>query len=92
MTAEPPPVFARLPRLTAASAARLAALEDAFAPEIEQRAALEARVAELAAELEALGERRTRLLARATSTTAPPTSGRHRAGASACSRQWRRLA
>ena len=40
-----------------ASAARLAALEDAFAAEIEQRAALEARVAELAAELEALGER-----------------------------------
>ena len=42
-----------------ASAARLAALEDAFAAEVEQRAALEERVAELAAELEALGERAT---------------------------------
>ena len=41
----------------AAAAARLAALEDAFAAEVEQRAALEARVAELAAELAALGER-----------------------------------
>jgi len=40
-----------------AAAARLAALEDAFAAEVEQRAALEARVAELAAELEALDER-----------------------------------
>ena len=37
--------------------ARLAALEDAFAAEVEQRVALEARVAELAAQLEALGER-----------------------------------
>ena len=40
-----------------AAAARLAALEDAFAAEVEQRAALEARVAELAAELEAHDER-----------------------------------
>ena len=38
------------------SEARLAALEDAFAAEVDQRVALEARVAELTAELEALGE------------------------------------
>ena len=37
--------------------ARLEALEDAFAAEIDQRVALEARVAELSAQLEALGER-----------------------------------
>jgi hypothetical protein len=36
-----------------ATAARLAALEDALAAEVEQRTALEARVAELAAELDA---------------------------------------
>ena len=40
-----------------ASSARLAVLEDALAAEVEQRVALEARVAALAAELEALGER-----------------------------------
>jgi C-terminal processing protease CtpA/Prc len=40
-----------------AAAARLSALEDAFAAEVEQRAALEARVAELAAELGALYQR-----------------------------------
>ena len=56
-----------------ASAARLAALEDAFAAEVEQRAALEARVAELAAELEALGERAPQAAGAPTSTTAPPT-------------------
>ena len=39
-----------------ASAARLAALEDALAAEVEQRAALETRVEELAAQLEAVGE------------------------------------
>ena len=37
------------------SEARLAALEDAFAAEVDERVALEARVAELSAELEALG-------------------------------------
>ena len=36
--------------------ARLEALEDAFAAEVDQRVALEARVAELSAQLEALGE------------------------------------
>jgi hypothetical protein len=40
-----------------AAAARLAALENAFADEVEQRAALETRVEELAVQLEALGER-----------------------------------
>ncbi len=40
-----------------ASAARLAALEDAFAAEIDKRVALEAHVAELETELDALGER-----------------------------------
>jgi membrane-associated protease RseP (regulator of RpoE activity) len=39
------------------SGARLAALEDAFAAEVEKRVALEAHVAELEAELDALGER-----------------------------------
>ena len=39
-----------------AAAARLAALENAFADEVEQRAALETRVEELAAQLESLGE------------------------------------
>jgi DNA-binding transcriptional ArsR family regulator len=42
------------------SAARLAALEAAFAAEVERRGALEARVAELSAELDALGERPAR--------------------------------
>jgi hypothetical protein len=46
-----------------ASAARLAALESAFADEVEQRAQLEERVAELAAQLEALGERPARAAA-----------------------------
>ena len=39
-----------------AGIARLEALEDAFAAEVDQRVALEARVAELEAQLEALGE------------------------------------
>jgi hypothetical protein len=39
------------------SAARIAALETAFAAEVEQRAALEERVTELAVQLEALDER-----------------------------------
>lgn len=43
-----------------ASDARLAALEDAFAAEVEQRAALEARVAELTAAIEELEERPVR--------------------------------
>jgi hypothetical protein len=43
-----------------ASDARLAALENAFAAEVEQRVELEARVAELSAQLEALGESPTR--------------------------------
>lgn len=38
--------------------ARLAALEEAFSAEVDLRVALEARVAELSAELEGLGERR----------------------------------
>jgi hypothetical protein len=38
------------------SQARLAALEDAFAAEVDERVALEARVAELSAELAALGD------------------------------------
>ncbi|HVJ29374.1 MAG TPA: PDZ domain-containing protein [Gammaproteobacteria bacterium] len=42
------------------SEARLEALEDAFAAEIDQRVALEAHVAELSAQLEALGERPAR--------------------------------
>lgn len=42
------------------SAARLAALEQAFAAEVDQRVVLEERVAELAAQLEALGERPAR--------------------------------
>jgi hypothetical protein len=49
----------------AASAARLAALEDALDAEIERRAALEERVAELAAELEALERRPSVAAARA---------------------------
>ena len=40
-----------------ASAARLAAVEQALADEVEQRAVLETRVEELAAQLEALGQR-----------------------------------
>jgi hypothetical protein len=39
------------------AAARLEALEEAFAAEVEQRAALEERVAELASELEGFGDR-----------------------------------
>ncbi len=42
------------------SEARIEALEDAFAAEVDQRVALEARVAELSAELEALGEKPVR--------------------------------
>jgi hypothetical protein len=40
-----------------AAVARLAALEDAFAAEVEHRVALEARVVELATQIEATGER-----------------------------------
>jgi hypothetical protein len=40
-----------------AAVARIAALEDALAAEVEQRAILEERVADLAAQLEAFGER-----------------------------------
>jgi hypothetical protein len=43
-------------------AARLAALEQAFAAEVDQRVVLEERVAELAAQLEALGESPARAL------------------------------
>jgi hypothetical protein len=43
------------------SDARIAALEDAFAAEVDQRVALEARVAELSAQLEALGQRPARV-------------------------------
>ena len=42
------------------SEARLQALEDAFAAEVDQRVALEAHVAELSAQLEALGQRPAR--------------------------------
>ena len=42
------------------SEARLQALEDAFAAEVDQRVALEAHVAELSSQLEALGERPAR--------------------------------
>lgn len=42
---------------TGPAAARLAAVEQALAQEVEQRAVLETRVEELAAQLEALGER-----------------------------------
>ena len=52
----------------AASAARLAALEDALAAEIDRRVALEARVEDLSAALEAFGDRSTRT-ARAGSAT-----------------------
>jgi hypothetical protein len=52
---EPTPV-ARGASDGGASAARLAALEAALEVEVEQRAALEARVAELAAELDSFGE------------------------------------
>jgi hypothetical protein len=50
------PASAAAPASDAAAAARLAALEQAFGAEIDRRVELEARVAELAAELEALGE------------------------------------
>jgi hypothetical protein len=43
-----------------AATARLAALEDAFQAEVDQRVVLEERVAELAAQLEALGQRPAR--------------------------------
>lgn len=42
------------------SESRLEALEDAFAAEIDERVALEARVAEISAQLEALGQRPAR--------------------------------
>ena len=50
------------------SAGRLAALEQAFAAEVDQRVVLEERVADLAAQLEALGERPAR-------TAGPPDFG-----------------
>jgi hypothetical protein len=56
------PAIARMTSDDGASAARIAALEDALADEVEQRAALEARVADLAVELEALGAQPVRAL------------------------------
>jgi len=44
-----------------AATARIAALEDAFEAEVDRRMALEERVAELAAQLEALGQRPARI-------------------------------
>jgi len=52
--------FARSDANTGLSEARLEALEDAFAAEVDQRVALEAHVAELSAQLEALGQRPAR--------------------------------
>ena len=86
-----PPVL-RAAVADGASAARLAALEDAFAAEIEQRAVLEERVAELAAELEALGERTPQAAGSRGPRQRRPRPSRRRAGASACSRQRRRFA
>lgn len=54
------PVVRSVPTSDPAATARLAALEDAFAAEVDQRVVLEERVAELAARLEALGERPAR--------------------------------
>jgi hypothetical protein len=58
IAAEPAPASVSVTPLVGidAAAARLRAVEDALDAEILQRAALEERVAELAAELEALGE------------------------------------
>jgi len=56
-----------------AATARLAALEDALQAEVDQRVALEERVAELAAQLEALGQRSAR-------TGGPPNFGAGAAG------------
>lgn len=52
--------FARSDANAGVSEARLQALEDAFAAEVDQRVALEAHVAELSAQLEALGQRPAR--------------------------------
>jgi len=53
-------VFSRSDANSGLSEARLEALEDAFAAEVDQRVALEAHVAELSAQLEALGQRPAR--------------------------------
>lgn len=55
-----------------ASAARLAALEDALATEVERRVELEARVEELSAALEAFGDRPTRTARAGSATTEEP--------------------
>ena len=52
--------FSRSDANAGVSEARLQALEDAFAAEVDQRVALEAHVADLSAQLEALGERPAR--------------------------------
>jgi hypothetical protein len=56
----PPPPVRSVAASDPAASARLAALEDAFEAEVGQRMALEQRVAELAAQLEALGQRSAR--------------------------------
>lgn len=53
-------VFSRADANAGLAEARLQALEDAFAAEVDQRVALEAHVAELSAQLEALGPRPAR--------------------------------
>lgn len=52
--------FSRSDANAGVSEARLQALEDAFAAEVDQRVALEAHVGELSAQLEALGQRPAR--------------------------------
>jgi hypothetical protein len=56
----------------ALSGARLDALEDAFAAEVDQRVELEARVAELSAQLEALGQSPVRAPRAGPSASNPP--------------------
>jgi membrane-associated protease RseP (regulator of RpoE activity) len=57
----PPPLVRSVAASEPAASARLAALEDAFEAEVGQRMALEERVAELAAQLEALDQRSARI-------------------------------
>ena len=64
--------FSRSDVNAGASEARLQALEDAFAAEVDQRVALEAHVAELSAQLEALGQRPARAPGTAQSTSGGP--------------------
>lgn len=86
--AVPSAVGGSLPRVGSAvadgAAARLAALEDAFAAEVEERIALEARVAELAARLEEPGARAARGAELANGGEGPaavqPTRARFREG------------